>query len=208
MSAKDGAAGSAPVVRRIKGPTIMLASGAYFDLEDPDSCPVTRFDVAHALSNICRFTGHCRVFYSVAQHSVLVSRIVPTKDALAGLLHDAAEAFVGDISKPLKCLLPDFAVVESRIETSVLGRLGINLPLPDSVKRADRILLRTEQRDLMGADGHEWFFTHGEFPLPERIVPLSPREAAIEFLDRWEHLSPNATGSPTGAAKQEDAPHD
>jgi uncharacterized protein len=193
----SGAAGSGSVVRHIKGPTILLASGTYFDLEDPDASLFTRWDVAHALSNICRYTGHCREFYSVAQHSVLVSSIVPVADALAGLLHDAAEAFVGDVSKPLKCLLPDFAVVESRIEASVLRRCGVNLPLPSTVKRADRILLRTEQRDLMGAEGHEWFFTMGEEPLPRRIIPVSPREAMFQFLDRWKELSPNDPASAT-----------
>ena len=178
------------VVRRIKGPTIMLASGVYFDLEDPDSCHFTRRDVAHALGHICRYTGHCREFYSVAQHSVLVSRIVPEADALAGLLHDAAEAFIGDVSKPLKCLLPDFAAVEARVEASVLPRLGVPLPIPAVVKRADRILLRTEQRDLMGADGHNWAFTEGEAPLENVIVPLGPREATLQFLERWEELDP------------------
>lgn len=186
----------AQVVRRIKGPTIMLASGVYFDLEDPDSCPVTRYDVAHALANICRFTGHCHRFYSVAQHSVIVSQIVPPHDALAGLLHDSAEAFVGDVSKPLKCLLPDFAVVEARIERSVLKRLGVRLPLPESVKWADRVLLRTEQRDLMGAEGHVWEFTEGQFPLPDRILPMDPIEAEQLFLERWEELQPSTTTQP------------
>jgi 5'-deoxynucleotidase YfbR-like HD superfamily hydrolase len=176
-------------VQFIKGPTIMLRSGSYLDLQDPDAGVVTIEDIAHALSNICRYTGHCIEFYSVAQHSVLVSQIVPPQDALAGLLHDAAEAFIGDVSKPLKILLPDYQEVERRVELAVFGRFGLSPQLPASVKIADRVLLRTEQRDLMGAEGHTWQFTEGTQPLAERIVPVSPREAREAFLRRFEELA-------------------
>lgn len=177
-----------PTVTRIKGPTIMTATGHYFDLEDPDSSPFGILDVAHALAHICRYTGHCRTFYSVAQHSVLVSLAVPQEDALAGLLHDAAEAFIGDVSKPLKVLLPDYAAVEERVEAAVFKRFGLPEKLPSSVKAADRVLLRTEQRDLMGADEHVWSFTEGAEPLPARIQPCGPDEAKRMFLDRFYRL--------------------
>lgn len=178
-------------VTRIKGPTIMLASGRYFDLEDPESCDFGINDIAHALAHICRYTGHCRTFYSVAQHSVLVSRAVPEEHAFAGLMHDAAEAFIGDVSKPLKVLLPDYKHIEDRIESAVFARFGLPAELPPCVKEADRVLLRTEQRDLMGADGHEWSFTEGAAPLPERIEPMPPSEAKWLFLTRYAALRPN-----------------
>ena len=176
-------------VKILKGPTIMLRSGEYFDLEDPDSSVFDIEDIAHALSNICRYTGHCTDFYSVAQHSVLVSYAVPSEDALAGLLHDAPEAFVGDVSKPLKILLPDYKEVERRVELAVFRRFGLPDELPATVKHADRVLLRTEQRDLMNADEHTWLFTGGVYPLERRIVPLPPREAKAEFLERYRELT-------------------
>lgn len=176
-------------VKRIKGPTIMLASGSYFDLEDPAASAFTIEDIAHALSHICRYTGHCREFYSVAQHSVLASYIVPTEHALAALMHDASEAFIGDVSKPLKVLLPDYQVIEERIEAAVFSRFGLPIKLPECVKHADRVLLRTEQRDLMGADGHHWSYTQGAAPLPRRIEALPPGLAKQLFLTRFAVLT-------------------
>lgn len=176
-------------VAHIKGPIIMLASGQYFDLEAPESSAFTIDDIAHALSQICRYTGHCREFYSVAQHSVLVSHAVPDEHALAGLMHDASEAFIGDVSKPLKMLLPDYKRIEDRVEHAVFARFGLPSKLPRCVKDADLVLLRTEQRDLMGADGHNWSFTEGVMPLPDRIKPLAPSDAKMLFLSRFAELA-------------------
>lgn len=176
-------------VTYIKGPTITLFSGAYFDLEDPVSSEFGIEDIAHALAHICRYTGHCKAFYSVAQHSVLVSRVVPPEHAFAGLMHDAAEAFIGDVSTPLKMLLPDYKRIEERIEAVIFARYRLPAKLPPCVKEADLILLRTEQRDLMRAEGQHLSDTEGCEPLPERIEPLGPVAAEHLFLTRFARLS-------------------
>ena len=121
--------------RAISGPTILLRSGNYFDLQDPSASRFEVTDIAHALSNICRFTGHTQRFYSVAEHSVICSHMVPPEDAMAALMHDASEAFIGDVSTPLKSLLPDYKSVERRVEQAVWSRLGLPPTLPTSCAR-------------------------------------------------------------------------
>lgn len=105
---------------REKGPTLMLASGNRFDLLDPEASEFDIFDIAHGLANVCRYAGQCRSFYSVAEHSILVSEIVPSF-AFEALMHDAAEAFIGDITRPLKALLPEYR--ESNKRSNPLSRI-------------------------------------------------------------------------------------
>jgi len=180
-----------PTVRRIVGPTILLASGENFDYLAPDSCTFDIRDIAHGLSHICRFAGHCRTFYSVAQHSVYVSQIVPPEHAFAGLMHDAAEAFVGDVAKPLKDLLPEYRVIEDRVEAALLTHFGLSKPLHPCVKEADIVMLATEQLALM-QNRDDWQYTRGRKPADLTIEPMVPEVARQFFLDRFAALTGQA----------------
>ena len=168
---------------------IFTAGGQYFDFLQPDTCVFGLHEVAHALSNICRFTGHVRTFYSVAQHSVLVSHLVPSEHALAGLLHDAAEAFIGDVSRPLKELLPDYKVIEKRVEAVVFARFGLPAELPPEVTHADIRLLATERRDLMPKHASAWEVLRGHPPLDTVIRPLEPKAAYNAFRLRFVQIT-------------------
>jgi len=152
-------------------------------------------DIAHALSNLCRFNGHCRQFYSVAEHSTLVSDIVhalhgTTRDDLAGLLHDASEAYLGDWSQPLKSVMPRWLRVrEENLMARIYASFDILYHDWDLIKRADDIALAIEVRDLIyHSDG--WSLT----PIPPTVMlskkqTLTPQEAEEEFLLYHRYIS-------------------
>jgi len=165
----------------IAGSVIQTADGVYFDYLDPDPAHFTLNAIAQGLANTCRFGGHCNRFYSVAEHSVHVAGIVEPVIAVYGLLHDAAEAFIGDVPSPLKALLPDFQVVEKRIETALLASFGLDPAGLRLIKEADLAMLEIEHRALF--DRHdEWVCTQGvELPDVE-IECWDPKRAKQNFL--------------------------
>lgn len=169
-------------------PTILTASGTPMSLTFPAWQNIDDQDIAQALSRICRFGGHSRRFYSVAQHCVHVSEIVPREDALAALLHDATEAYIGDMVSPLKSMLPAYKAIEKRLWSAIAQRFSVAPVLPASVKQADLQLLATERRDLLPASPMEWPCLEGVEPLEEPIEPWSPDIAALAWGLRLEEL--------------------
>jgi uncharacterized protein len=171
------------------GPTIMLRSGAWFDFCAPASSDFTIEDIAHGLANICRYSGQCTSFYSVAEHSILVSEVAKGFEFEA-LLHDAAEAFLGDLTRPLKQMLPEYKKIEGNVERAILDRFGVSGPIPREVKQADLRVLAAEQRQIMpeGTDG--WVRGQKVEPAPIIIRHLPPNEGKRMFLERFEALRP------------------
>ena len=136
--------------------TILTHSGIEFDFCRPDPDLIEIEDIAHALSNICRFTGHTRHFYSVAQHSYLCATLVPPEHQLETLLHDAAEAYIGDVSSPLKAQLPGYKMIEFNLDQAIRQRFGLPAKKSPWVKEADRQMLAAEKAQLMPPQFEEW----------------------------------------------------
>lgn len=168
-----------------QGDWFQTISGMQFYPLDPRPEDIRTGDIAHGLSMICRFGGHVREFYSVAQHSVLVSHAVPPRHALWGLLHDATEAYLGDMIRPLKLSMPAYQEVEKRLEAVIAEVFNLPMPMPREVKHADNMLLMTERRDLLPV--HREWSPRAE-PLPGVIVPWTPARARAEFMDRFVEL--------------------
>lgn len=167
---------------------IQTHSGRRFNPTNPNPDAIVIQDIAHALSMQCRFSGHCKKFYSVAQHSVLVSHICDQDDALWGLLHDASEAYLVDVPRPLKRSgkFQAYIEFEARMQEAVCKRFGLPYQEPPSVKKADAKLLATEARDLMSPLHPDWL--QPVTPLPFTIEAWGPDKAKDMFMQRFFEL--------------------
>ena len=167
---------------------IQTYSGRKFYPLDPHIDSIVIQDIAHALAMQCRFTGHCKFHYSIAQHSVLVSYLVSDQDKLHALLHDASEAYVCDMASPLKRSgqFEEYKKIEKRLQNTIYRRFNLNEEEPKSVKTADLLMLSTEAQTLLAPIHPEWKLPVN--PLPMLIAPISPEEAKKMFLDRFNEL--------------------
>ena len=167
----------------LSGGWFITHSGAQLVPENPDPANIHLEDIAHHLSMVCRFGGATPVFYSVASHSMYVADILPTELKVEGLLHDAAEAYVGDMLKCFKRLCKDYQDIEHVWELAVRERFGLGpRPTPEvkaAVKRADIAALLAERRDVFGdRTAYEEISEPGSLT----CVPSSPAVAKREFL--------------------------
>lgn len=163
---------------------ILTHSGVQFDLLRPTAAMIKPNDIAHALAHLCRFNGHTRQHYSVAQHSLIVASLVPAEHQLVALLHDATEAYIGDMVRPLKDALPAYRTVEQQLWLAICDRFSLHPDLPDCVKHADLVALATERRDLMPAHPGAWPCLHRIPAMPDAITPLPANEASMQFFCR------------------------
>lgn len=171
-------------------PVVQLYSGAMFNLLEPDCSEINIEDIAHSLSNQCRFNGHTKRFYSVAQHSVLVSYLVEPSQALAALMHDSAEAYYGDIPTPLKRLLPLIEQKEAETLKLIFNLIGLPYPLTPEIHHADKQMLAAEVNQLLNP-AHEpeyWQCIAHITPPTTKIFTLTPRLAEKLFLGRFYQL--------------------
>jgi len=180
---------------------IQLQSGAAFWPLSPRKTDVRIEDIARSLAYTCRFRGHTRDYYSVAQHSVLASYRVGRPAMLHALLHDAAEAYLCDMPRPIKdCILLvppekrgngaiEFRDVERSILRAVYAHIGLDWPasgVQAEVGWSDDVMLATEARDLLPPPAAHWALRAP--PDPERIAPLGPESAREMFLQRYHEL--------------------
>jgi len=166
------------------GGWIQTFSGVQFWPLAPAAEDVCLMDIAHALSNLCRFGGHCERFYSVAEHSCLVARhcagIGGNDLALAGLMHDAAEAYLIDLPRPLKQQLRDYREIERQLEAVIAERFGLAYPTPTEVGVVDKRALMAERLALLGPEPAPWEIE--TVPLAATPRCLAPAEAREAFL--------------------------
>lgn len=175
---------------RTESDWLLTYSGkAYWPL-DPRVEDVCIEDIAHGLSMLCRYAGQTKWFYSVAEHCVLVSHMVPPELALEGLLHDATEAYCSDIVRPLKRALPDYARIERLNDLTI--RSKFHLPHDESplVKQADTNILLAEGHELLPPipSGRQWN-TGGVWDPRVKLYFWLPPIAEMRFLERFEELT-------------------
>lgn len=170
-----------------KGDWMQVASGRSFWPFDPRPEEVHLHDIAHGLSMLCRFGGHTQQFYSVAEHSVWCSQIVPPEHALQALMHDATEAYCVDIPRPLKRGLSNYAEIEGNIWEAVCERFGLVRDLHESVKRADNAMCLAEARQIMSRPEIDWSATGEAADI--KVACWLPEEARRRFLMRFHELT-------------------
>jgi len=165
---------------------IQTISGRQFNLSNIEPEAICLEDIAHSLSNICRFNGHTKSFYSVAEHCVVMSHLVPADAQAGALMHDAGEAYIGDISTPLKNLAPALGDIENRILEAVLQKYGIEYARHRGLlKEADLRMLETERLQLMANPKIEnWECTRHIEAFDVGLPSWTPYQAKTEFLNR------------------------
>lgn len=151
------------------GNCITTFTGLSLDVFNPDSKAISIYDIAHGLSNVCRWAGHTPHFFSVAQHSIMCARKIDPSLKLNALLHDASEAYLGDMPKPIKKRLPDYQNVEEKLMICISTVFGVEYPIHPEVKRIDKHQLIYEHNVFSGIDSYDTSFEYWSPEYAKRI---------------------------------------
>jgi hypothetical protein len=171
-----------------KGEWMQTYTGRKFYPADPHGDEVDIMDIAASLSNMCRYGGHCLRFYSVAEHAVHVAANVPNEFKLTALMHDASEAYLVDIPRPLKPSLTNYYELENQLMSVISKKFGTTWPLPDEVKYADNAILRDERAQNMASLDVPPEVWGDKLPaLGARLQFWTPDRAKNEFLIAFLH---------------------
>lgn len=169
------------------GGWIQTYTGRKFYPMDPLPSEICIEDIAHSLSNMCRYAGHCDRFYSVAEHCVLLSQAAEPIDKLWALLHDASEAYLVDVPSPIKPYIPGYRTWEARIMRCVATTFSLSREMPYTVDLLDKRIIKDEKAQNVGNGPGKW--------INEELVPLgvtlqfwTPLEAEAQFLMAFDEL--------------------
>jgi len=153
--------------------------GKLIDPFNPDPDMINLVDIAHALSNICRWNGHTMKFHSVAEHSIFVQNIVQSReDKLAAMLHDASEAYIADITRPVKHRLANYSDVEHNLMMVISKKFGFQFPLSVAVREADDFALKWEYVNIVMAER------------VQTMTPIVAKRAFLTIMDMLTNVKP------------------
>jgi hypothetical protein len=176
------------LIKERQGDWMQVNSGARFYPLDVRPEDINPRDIAHALSLLCRYGGHVDRFYSVAEHCVLMSEAVAPSQALYALLHDATEAYVVDVPRPVKRYLTNYQNIEDDVWLAITEHFGIDPRLPLEVTEADNRIILTERNALMNNAEALWTLDATYTPLPVIIKAWKPQEAEERYYKRLMEL--------------------
>jgi hypothetical protein len=178
-----------PAFEHVLEPWIETYSGKYLHFLDPREEEIEIEDIAHSLSMECRFGGHTSRFYSVAEHSILVASLLPRDLQLAGLLHDASEAYLRDIASPIKQYIGNYKEIEHGLMTVIANKYGFNWPMAPEIKQADTVALKIEARNLLPSKGESWIHLYPtDYDVDIKPHCLAPDQAEAVFMAAFNDL--------------------
>jgi uncharacterized protein len=177
-------------LRKNSPDAIFTYSGRFIRPLDPNPNDIFIEDIAHALANQCRWTGHVSRFLSVAEHSVHVSQLVPKELQLTALLHDASEAYLADLARPIK-KAPGLGEIYLEIEAKLSAVIAIRFGITDDplshaeVKLADERVLWSEAKALLPRLGQEMPDPGEDCPTPKNWTPLIAKQVFLDFYKAY-----------------------